>query len=100
MADEYRALFLRARCSAFQHPDWLVPLYRLAVRQRVEPFVMVGRHAHSGELAAVVPLVRRRTGAAIALGYAFLEVTDYACPIIDPLVADGDRGSLDRKSVV
>jgi len=95
-SDEYRALLLRARCSAFQHPDWLVPLYRLAERQRVEPFVVVGRRAGTGELAVVVPLVRRRTGAGIAIGYAFLEVTDYACPVADPLVA-GDRGALSKR---
>jgi CelD/BcsL family acetyltransferase involved in cellulose biosynthesis len=96
-SDAYRALFLRARCSAFQHPDWLVPLYRLADRQRAEPLIIVGRQGQTGELAVVVPLVRRRTGAGIAIGYAFLEVTDYACPVIDPAVAAGDRGGLSRR---
>ncbi|HEY3145287.1 MAG TPA: GNAT family N-acetyltransferase [Dongiaceae bacterium] len=96
-SDEYRALFLGTRCSAFQHPDWLVPLYRLAHAQRAEPLVVVGRRTGTMELAVVVPLLKRRTGNDVELEYAFLGVSDYARPVIDAaILADADRGGLSK----
>jgi CelD/BcsL family acetyltransferase involved in cellulose biosynthesis len=96
-SDEYRVLFRHARCSAFQHSDWLTPFYRMARTRQAEPLIMVGRRAGTAELAAVVPLIRRRTGNGTAIEYAFLGVTDYACPVIDPAaIAHGDRARLGR----
>ncbi|MER8695713.1 GNAT family N-acetyltransferase [Mesorhizobium opportunistum] len=76
---EYRRLFCGASASAFQHPDWLTAFYRnIAPAHGAEPLVITGRDS-DGELQLVVPLVRRGDG---AIEYAFLGVTDYACPII------------------
>jgi CelD/BcsL family acetyltransferase involved in cellulose biosynthesis len=93
-SEEYRALFQRSRSSPFQHPDWLSPFYRiLAPSHGAEPLIIVGRRLDTGALALVVPLVRRRTGEGVVIEYAFLGVTDYALPVIDPELtpADDDR---------
>jgi CelD/BcsL family acetyltransferase involved in cellulose biosynthesis len=96
-SDEYRALFLRSRCSPFQHPDWLSPFYRiLAPAHRAEPLVVVGRRADSGALAIVVPLVRRRSGSGVAIEYAFLDVSDYAASVIDQAIMAAGDDSLAR----
>lgn len=85
---EYRALFARAGPTAFQHPDWLTPFYRHLVRgPDIEPLIVVGRSSSSGELLMVVPLLRRRAGSLCRVEYAFLGVTDYACPILLPEIA-------------
>ncbi len=83
---EYHRLFSRARASAFQHPDWLAAFYRhLTPAHGAEPLVVTGRDA-DGELCLVVPLVRLAApDGSSRIEYAFLDVTDYACPVI----ADG-----------
>ncbi|RVC73855.1 GNAT family N-acetyltransferase, partial [Mesorhizobium sp. M4A.F.Ca.ET.022.05.2.1] len=80
---EFRLLFNRARATAFQHPDWLTAFYRhLVPAHGVEPLVVTGRDA-AGDLQLVVPLVRRRAeDGSRSIEYAFLGVTDYACPIV------------------
>jgi len=96
-SEEYRALFLRSPCSAFQHPDWLSPFYRILVPgHRVGSLIVIGRYVDTGALALVVPLVRRRTGRGTEISYAFLGVTDYALPVIDPAIAIADDGGLAR----
>jgi hypothetical protein len=76
---EYRKLLAASNATAFQHPDWLGPFYDILVPAHgVEPYIVVGHDA--GELQLVLPLVR--SGAAIQ--YAFLDVTDYACPVMRP----------------
>jgi CelD/BcsL family acetyltransferase involved in cellulose biosynthesis len=93
-SDEYCALFQRSQSSPFQHPDWLSQFYRImAPGHGAEPLIVVGRRLDTGALVLVVPLLRRRTGAGVALEYAFLGVTDYALPVIDPALApvDDDR---------
>lgn len=83
-AAPYRDLFKRASCSAFQHPDWLQPFYRmLAGPKGFDPLVVTG-YDSVGELKLVVPLIRRRVERITTIAYAFLGVTDYACPIIAP----------------
>lgn len=83
---EYRRLFSEARASAFQHPDWLAAFYRhVAPVHGATPLVVTGRDG-GGDLRLLVPLVRLAAqDGSSRIEYAFLEVTDYACPII----ADG-----------
>lgn len=79
-SDEYRNLLAASNATAFQHPDWLGPFYDILVPAHgVEPYIVVGRDA--GELQLVLPLIR--SGASVQ--YAFLDVTDYACPVMRPL---------------
>jgi len=82
-SEEFRRLLGHARASAFQQPEWLAAFYRhVAPAHGAEPLIVSGRDAQ-GELCLVLPLVRRGSH---LVEYAFLGVTDYACPIvaIDP----------------
>lgn len=80
----YRRLFERASCTAFQHPDWLDAFYRtLAGPKGFDPLVVTG-HDANGALRLVVPLIRRRAARTTTIECAFLGVTDYACPVIEP----------------
>ena len=82
---KYRALFERSGATAFQHPDWLAPIYRhLASANSGEPLVICGRDSVNGSLVLVVPLIKRRFGETIVVEYASRGVTDYACPILSP----------------
>ena len=83
---EYHRLFSQARASAFQHPDWLAAFYRhIAPADGATPLVVTGRDG-GGDLRLLVPLIRLAAqDGSSRTEYAFLGVTDYACPII----ADG-----------
>jgi CelD/BcsL family acetyltransferase involved in cellulose biosynthesis len=76
---QYHRLFSQSRASAFQHPDWLAAFYsHMAPAHHAKPLVVTGRDTN-GELRLVVPLVRLADD---YIEYAFLGVTDYACPVI------------------
>ena len=78
-AAEYGELLRASNATAFQHADWLDAFYRiLAPAHGVDQHIVVGRDERSGELLLVLPLIR--TGK--SLQYAFLGVTDYACPVM------------------
>lgn len=96
---EYRDFFARCGLTPFQHPDWLAAFYRrLPGPAGYQPLILVGRHEASGDLACVVPLLRNDSAAPPRVTFAFLGVTDYACPVFDPAVVDGMRlaEALDR----
>jgi CelD/BcsL family acetyltransferase involved in cellulose biosynthesis len=82
LSEEYLRLFERSWATAFQHPLWLDYLYRrLAPQMNAEPVVIVVRWRDSGQLAMVLPLVRRRHGVLRVIEFADLEVSDYATPV-------------------
>lgn len=91
-SSEFRRLFSGAGATAFQHPDWLIAFYRhIAPAHHAEPLVVTGRDT-DGQLRLVVPLVRRKTEAGSdTIEYAFLGVTDYACPVIADGTGLGDE---------
>lgn len=82
-SSEFHRLFSDARATAFQHPDWLLAFYRhIAPAHDAEPLVVTGRDT-DGQLRLVVPLVQRKTHEGLdTIEYAFLGVTDYACPVV------------------
>lgn len=87
---EYRRFFERFGLTPFQHPDWLVPFYRrLPGPAGQTPLVIVGRQAGTGELRFVVPLLLDESGSDRRVTFAFLGVTDYACPVVDPAALPG-----------
>lgn len=87
-SEEFRRLLRRSRASAFQQPEWLSAFYRhMAPACGADPLVITGRNAE-GELGLVLPLLRRGPH---AIEYAFLGVTDYACPIVDGDLLVDDR---------
>lgn len=97
-SDEYRKLLQASNATAFQHPDWLDPLYRiLAPVDGNEPHIVIGRDQASDMLQLVLPMIRAGT----SVQYAFLGVTDYACPIMrrDTVKAAGGLAGRLRKVI-
>lgn len=87
---EYRTFFARFGLTPFQHPDWLGPFYRrLPHAAGHRPLILVGRDPATRELAALIPLLRDDSGARPCVTFAFLGVTDYACPVLDPARSAG-----------
>jgi CelD/BcsL family acetyltransferase involved in cellulose biosynthesis len=96
-SEEFRRLLARSRASAFQQPEWLTAFYRhMAPACDAAPLVATGRDA-SGRLGLVLPLVRRASG---AVEYAFLGVTDYACPIVDGDLPADDRAAARLRQLI
>ena len=86
LSAEYLELFAGSRATAFQHPLWLDRLYgKLAPRLNAEPLVIAARWRHSGRLAMLLPLLRRRHGAVRVIEFADLQVSDYAAPVCDDI---------------
>jgi CelD/BcsL family acetyltransferase involved in cellulose biosynthesis len=86
LSAEYLELFAGSRASAFQHPLWLDRLYaKLARRLNAEPIVITARRRHNGQLAMLLPLLRRRHGAVRVIEFADLQVSDYAAPVCDDI---------------
>jgi CelD/BcsL family acetyltransferase involved in cellulose biosynthesis len=87
---EYGRLFANSSASAFQHPDWLAAFYKhVAPAHDADPLVVTGRNGQ-GDLQLVIPLIRRNSGDAAGwVEYAFLGVTDYACPVMARSMAVG-----------
>lgn len=80
----YRDLYRRARCTAFQSPEWLSAFYAmLPGLPHVDPLIVVGRDAQ-GVPRLVVPLIRRHAAGVATVEYAFLGLTDYAGVVCDP----------------
>lgn len=76
----YRDLCVRAGVTGFQRAVWLDSFYRHLAGASAEPLVVAG-YGPACELRLVVPLLRRRSGDAIRIEYAFGGVTDYALPV-------------------
>lgn len=96
---EYGDLFARASATAFQHPIWLTAVYRHLMDGRdVAPLIVVGRDRDTRGLSAVLPLVRRQTSNGAIVEYAGRQVTDYACPIVDPGMVLELAGAYIRRS--
>jgi CelD/BcsL family acetyltransferase involved in cellulose biosynthesis len=84
-AEDYAQLYRRCGRSAFQHPIWLSAFYEhLPKTSGLEAAIVTGRFAQTGELALLVPLVKRSADRDAPMEYAFLGVTDYACPLVLP----------------
>ncbi len=96
-SDEYRNLLQASNATAFQHPDWLDPFYRiLAPAHANKPHIVLGRDRASGMLQLVLPMIR----AGSSVQYAFLGVTDYACPIVRPAIVTAASGLAERLRAV
>ncbi len=96
---EYRAFFARFGLSPFQHPDWLVPFYRrLPAAAGQTPLILVGRDPGTGALRCVLPMLVDGNADSRIVTFAFLGVTDYACPVVDPaaFAAVSIPGDLER----
>jgi CelD/BcsL family acetyltransferase involved in cellulose biosynthesis len=82
LSEEYRTLFDSSAATAFQHPIWLDGLYgKLVPKAGAKPLIVVVRHAGSGALAMVLPLLKVRRGPIRTVEFADLRVSDYLAPI-------------------
>ncbi|WP_407168783.1 GNAT family N-acetyltransferase [Bradyrhizobium sp. ORS 111] len=82
LSHEYAELFKHSDATAFQHPIWLSSLYgKLAPAMAAKPLVVVVRRRATGELAAILPLVRLRRGPMRTVEFADLRVSDYLAPV-------------------
>lgn len=92
----YAGLYAECGLSAFQDPVWLASFYRrLPAAAGFDPMVVTGRDA-DGDLALVLPLLRSTGSSHAPLEFAFLGVSDYACPVVRPaiLADDSEMGAL------
>ncbi len=82
-SEEFAELFANASATAFQHPLWLDAMHRiLAMPLGAKSQAITIRETASGELIAVLPLMRiKRRGVSI-LEFADLGVTDYCAPVV------------------
>jgi CelD/BcsL family acetyltransferase involved in cellulose biosynthesis len=84
LSNEYFALFMRSRATAFQHPLWLDRLYSKLVGQvGAKPLIIVVRSRTDGSLAMVLPMLRQRRSAMRVVEFADLGVSDYNSPVCD-----------------
>jgi CelD/BcsL family acetyltransferase involved in cellulose biosynthesis len=105
LSPEYRTLFDRSCATAFQHPVWLDRLYRnLAPRLDAEPLVIAVRRREDGQLAMILPLLRRRHGVMRVIEFADLRISDYVAPVCDEatfalLVRDAEARNAIREAL-
>ena len=84
LSSEYAGLFDRSAATAFQHPIWLDRLYRgLAPSLAALPLVITVRSRSQGQLAMLLPLLRRRYAGIRLIEFADLQVSDYVAPVCD-----------------
>lgn len=71
--------------SPFQSRFWIEQWYgHFADGKAVEALLVEVRRADDGELACLLPLIRRRAGGLLRIEFADLDVTDYNLPVLGP----------------
>jgi CelD/BcsL family acetyltransferase involved in cellulose biosynthesis len=71
--------------TPFQHPQWYAAWYdAFAIADGVEPLIAVVTDGSTGEQAALLPLIRRRSKNISIVEFADLDLTDYNAPILGP----------------
>jgi CelD/BcsL family acetyltransferase involved in cellulose biosynthesis len=74
-----------AAITPFQAAGWLEPWFRiLAPASGTEPMLIVVRDTATGQIAMLLPLVRRRVHGVAVLEFPDLSVSDYAFPLLGP----------------
>lgn len=100
IARDWQALAapLVGRCialTAFQDSRWLEAWYAaFAARPDIEPLIAIASDALTGDIAVVVPLIRRVQHGVRIVEFADLELTDYNAPLLGraaPVDADGAK---------
>lgn len=90
IADRLRRLPQSAAATAFQTPVWLTAWYATIGAAIGEPILVTIRESHSGEVAAILPLVRRTDRRINIIEFADDGVSDNNGPILGP-AAPTDR---------
>lgn len=85
LSPEYGELYARSDATLFQHPLWLHHLYRtLAPTRGAARLVVTARDARTGQLALVLPLLRRTRFGIRRVELADMGVCDYVAAVADP----------------
>lgn len=84
-----------AAVTPFQTTYWLGPWFRiLAPAKSIEPVLVNVRDKSTGEIAMLLPLVRRRTHGIDLLEFPDLSVSDYAFPLLGPAAPESSEAAL------
>jgi CelD/BcsL family acetyltransferase involved in cellulose biosynthesis len=84
-----------AAVTPFQTTNWLGPWFRiLAPAKSIEPVLVTVRDKSTGEIAMLLPLVRRRTYGIDLLEFPDLSVSDYAFPLLGPAAPESSEAAL------
>src|SRR5947199_146000 len=71
--------------TPFQHPQWSEAWYSaFAGAEGIEALIALVSEAATGELAMVLPLIRRRQNGIAVVEFADLDLTDYNAPLLGP----------------
>jgi CelD/BcsL family acetyltransferase involved in cellulose biosynthesis len=85
VAGEWDGAYRRGQATIFQHRSWLDAWYRaFAARPDLEPMVATVRDRATGELALLLPLIRREHRRVRVVEFADLDLTDYNAPLLGP----------------
>jgi CelD/BcsL family acetyltransferase involved in cellulose biosynthesis len=77
--------FRHGPATIFQHGAWLGAWYAaFAGRGDVEPLIATIRDSATGEIALLLPLIRRKLNRLRVVEFADLELTDYNAPLLGP----------------
>lgn len=85
VAGEWAMAFRHGPATIFQHGAWLGAWYAaFAGRGDVEPLIATIRDSATGEIALLLPLIRRKLNRLRVVEFADLELTDYNAPLLGP----------------
>lgn len=85
VAGGWGGAYRRGQATVFQHEKWLAAWYgAFAGQPGVEPVVATVRDRATGEVALLLPLIRRKLKHIRVVEFADLELTDYNAPLLGP----------------
>lgn len=85
VAGDWDGVYRSGNATIFQHGNWLAAWYAaFATRPDVEPLLVTVRDRATGEIALLLPLIRRKQGRIRIVEFADLELTDYNAPLLGP----------------
>ena len=85
VAGDWDGAYRGGQATIFQHGKWLGAWYgAFAGQPGIEPLVATVRDRATGEIALLLPLIRRRLKRVCVVEFADLELTDYNAPLLGP----------------
>ncbi|CAN7509097.1 GNAT family N-acetyltransferase [Bradyrhizobium sp. LjRoot220] len=85
VAGGWAAAYRLGQATIFQHEKWLAAWYgAFAGQPGIEPLVATVRDRVTGEIALLLPLIRRKLKRVCVVEFADLELTDYNAPLLGP----------------
>ena len=85
VAGDWDGAYRRGQATIFQHGKWLAAWYgAFAGQPGIEPLMATVRDRATGEIALLLPLIRRRLKRICVVEFADLELTDYNAPLLGP----------------